>query len=248
MTVTQTQFRGAMMDAALPVPPGLSDAHGDSAGKRFDVYRNNVAVSLTEALEQAFPAVRSLVGDAFFKAMAGVYLRKQPPASPILAQYGARFPGFLERFQPVAHLGYLPDVARLEQALRESYHAADATPADPAALSTLPPERLMSARLVLAPAVRVLTSPWPIHGIWTANLQGGPTPRSGSEEVLITRPAFDPQQTVLPTGGGAFVTALATQSFGEALASAQRAAANFDLTTTLGALIAGQAITAIHEG
>lgn len=209
MTVSQTQFRTAMMDADQPVPSGLSDARGDGAGKRFDVYRNNVAVSLTEALEQAFPpTIRALVGDEFFKAMAGgVYLRQSPPGSPMLMQYGETFPGFLSGFQPVAHLGgYLPDVARLEQAMRESYHAADAAPADPpTALQDLPPDRLMAARLELAPATRVTRSPpWPIHAIWMANNQGGPTPpTSGAQDVLITRPEFDPQLTLLPTGGGA---------------------------------------------
>ncbi|WP_421704780.1 DNA-binding domain-containing protein [Aliiroseovarius sp.] len=248
MSVSQTQFRAAMMDAAQPVPDGLSDARGDGAGKRFDVYRNNVAVSLTEALEQAFPTIRALVGDEFFKAMAGVFLRQSPPGSPMLMQYGETFPGFLSSFQPVAHLGYLPDVARLEQAMRESYHAGDAVPADPAALQDLPPDRLMAARLELAPATRVVRSPWPIHSVWMATNQGGPAPTPAAQDVLITRPELDPQLTLLPAGGAEFIEALAKHSFGEALATAQRAAPNFDLTTTLGALISGGAIARITEG
>lgn len=248
MSVTQTQFRSAMMDAAQPVPEGLSDARGDGAGKRFDVYRNNVAVSLTEALEQAFPTVRTLVGDEFFKAMAGVYLRKSPPGSPMLMQYGETFPGFLSGFQPVAHLGYLPDVARLEQAMRESYHAKDTAPADPAALQDIPPDRLMAARLALAPATRLVRSPWPIHAIWMATHQNGPKPSSAAQDVLITRPEFDPQLTLLPAGGAAFTEMLAKHTFGEALAMAQRTAPDFDLTATLGALISGGAIARITEG
>ncbi|WP_300520196.1 DNA-binding domain-containing protein [Aliiroseovarius sp.] len=248
MTVTQTDFRAGLMDAARPVPPGLSDAHGAGAGKRFDVYRNNVAVSLTEALEQAFPTIHALVGDEFFKAMAGVYLRQSPPASPILSQYGATFPRFLSGFQPVAHLGYLPDVARLEQAMRESFHAGDAAPADPAALQDLPPDRLMSARLILAPATRLVRSPWPIHSVWMATNRDGPAPTPGAQEVLITRPEFDPLPTLLPAGGADFIEALATHSFGAALATAQRGTPDFDLTTTLGALVAGRAIARITEG
>ena len=50
MTVSQLDFRTAMLDAAVDVPDGLIDANGNPAGQRFSVYRNNVAVSLTEAL------------------------------------------------------------------------------------------------------------------------------------------------------------------------------------------------------
>lgn len=247
-SVTQTAFRRAMMDAALPVPPGLSDAHGAGAGKRFNVYRNNVAVSLTDALEVAFPTVRTLVGDEFFRAMAGVYLRKLPPRSPMLMLYGRRFPTFIAGFPPVAHLGYLPDVARLDQAMRESYHAEDATAADPSALQDLTPDRLMAARLHLAPATRVVKSDWPLYDLWRANTQGGPAPKPGGQDVLITRPGFDPQPAALPLGGATFIKALEDVSFGEALARAQCEHANFDLTTTLGALIAGRALINITEG
>ena len=72
-TVTQSQFRTAMMDAGVAVPEGIVNPDGEKASKRFDVYRNNVAVSLSDALETAFPVVRKLLGDEFFRAMAGVY-------------------------------------------------------------------------------------------------------------------------------------------------------------------------------
>ena len=75
MSVGQTDFQAALLDADLPVPPGLSDGQGNAAGKRFAVYRNNVAVSLTEALITAFPSIYTLVGDQFFRAMAGSFLR-----------------------------------------------------------------------------------------------------------------------------------------------------------------------------
>ena len=67
MTVSQTTFQAAMLDPAAPVPTGLVNPDGAAASKRFDVYRNNVAVSLSDALEAAFPVVRKLVGDEFFR-------------------------------------------------------------------------------------------------------------------------------------------------------------------------------------
>ncbi|MEB8385831.1 DNA-binding domain-containing protein [Rhodobacteraceae bacterium KMM 6894] len=250
MTVDQTQFRAALLDSALPAPEGLNDGHGHPAGARFSVYRNNVAVSLTEALEISFPAVRKLIGDENFKAVMGIFLRRHPPDTPMISQYGTALPGFLEGFAPLAHLAYLPDVARLEQALRESYHAADGTPLDPAILQGMPPDTLMTARLTLAPALRLVRSRWPIHGIWAYNMEtGAPQPPGGAQDVLVTRPDFDPIQTPLPPGGGAFIAALlAAHSFAEAHEHATADTPTFDLTTTLGALIAGRAIHAITPG
>ena len=41
----QATFATALLDARVPLPPGLIDAEGRPAHRRFDVYRNNVAVS-----------------------------------------------------------------------------------------------------------------------------------------------------------------------------------------------------------
>lgn len=250
MRTDQASFAAALLNGQAPVPTGLQDDTGAPAGKRFDVYRNNVAVSLTEALEVSFPVVRKLVGDDFFKSMAGVFLRRHPPESPILALYGHRFPAFLRNFTPVASLGYLPDIACLEQAIRESFHAADAVPITPTALQNLAPEALMSARLHLAPALRIIRSPWPIHAIWQFNMiEGAPQPPGHGQDVLVSRVDYDPNPHTLPAGGADFIEALQQgASFGTALQRARTACADFDLTITLGLLISGAAITRIDEG
>jgi len=249
MSTDQSSFRAALLDAQAPPPAGLVGPDGAPAGKRFDVYRNNVAVSLTEALEVSFPVVRKLVGDEFFKAMAGVFLRQHPPDSPILMLYGAEFPRFLRGFEPAAGLGYLPDVARLENAIRSSYHAADSTPIEPGRLQALAPEALMRARLGIAPSAMVVRADWPIHGIWRFNTEAdAPQPRGGAEDVLVTRAAYEPKPHALPPGGADFVEALqAGASFGAALGKAKAVSGSFDLTRTLGLLIAGEAITDIQE-
>ena len=93
--VTQELFRARLLDAAHPVPAGLIDGAGRPAGRRYAVYRNNVAVSLRTALETGFPAVKSLLGDEAFAYAAGRFLRQAPPRSPLLMRYGDGFPEFL---------------------------------------------------------------------------------------------------------------------------------------------------------
>jgi hypothetical protein len=68
--------------------------NGSDPARRFAVYRNNVVVSLIDALADTFPVTQELVGEDFFRAMAGVFVRHAPPTSALLAEYGEGFSGF----------------------------------------------------------------------------------------------------------------------------------------------------------
>lgn len=245
MTVTQSTFTQTILDPAAIVPEGLQNPDGVTASKRFDVYRNNVAVSLSDALEAAFPVVRKLVGDKFFRAMAGVYLRKHPPNSPMMMFYGEAMPVFLSRFEPAKSVPYLPDIAKLELAMRHAYHAADATQIDAQALGALAPDDLMGARLRLAPCVQVISSKYPIHAIYRANTtQDAPSPVMQSETVIITRAQFDPEIHAVNAAGGACITAL---SEGQPLGQAMTIAGDtLDLGATLGLLLVQGAVIEIY--
>jgi hypothetical protein len=131
----QTAFARAVLDAAAPVPPGLIGPDGQPSATRFAVYRNNVVLGLIDALKAAFPVVCALVGEDFFAAMARAHAVETPPASPVMHDYGADFPAFIARFAPAASLPYLADVARLEWAWVEAYHAAEAWPLSPASIA-----------------------------------------------------------------------------------------------------------------
>lgn len=247
-TVTQTQFVKAILDPDATTPAGLLGPQEAPAGKRFSVYRNNVAVSLTEALSQAFPVLLKIVGEEFFNALAGVFLRKHPPQSPLMMFYGAEMPVFLETFPPVAHLPYLADVARLELSIRHAYHASDAPQIDAASLQNLAPDVLMASRLTLAPAVKTLQSSWPLHAIYLVNTTtDAPDVIPGAQDVLFTRSEFDPEVVLLPAGGVVFVNSLAkSATFLEAFEAASQAP-DFDLTNVLGLLLSGGAITHIEQ-
>ncbi len=249
MSVSQTDFTRAVLDPSLSAPPGLSNPDGAQASKRFDVYRNNVTVSLINALSTAFPAIAKILGEENFKRVANVYLRQHPPTSPLLMFYGAEMPEFLADFEPVKSLGYLPDLARLELALRRSYHAEDASSVSPETFQSLPADQLMASRLRFAPSVMLERSRWPVEAIWRFQMEeGAPEPSAGGQNVLVTRPEFDPVVTALPPGGGTFVaTLMKSTKFANAVDSATEQVPDFDLTQTFGILIAGAAITELNE-
>lgn len=231
---SQTIFRNAVLDAELPVPETLQDAQGAPAGARFSVYRNNVVVSLSEALATGFPLVEKLIGKENFSKLAGLFVRAHPPSSPLMMRYGQEFPAFLEGFEPLAHVGYLADCARLDLGFRHSYHAADSTPLDPARLQD-EPDKVMALKLQLMPPTRVICSPWPLFDIWRFSMvPDAPKPRAIAQNVLITRPEFDPAPHELPPGGAAWLTALQQgQTLAEAGEAAAAANADFNLAACL---------------
>lgn len=243
--MTQSAFATALMIPDAPLPQGVIGPDGRPDAKRFAVYRNNVTASLTRVLEGSFPVVRKLVGDEFFVAMAVVFLSAHPPRQCQLMLYGAEFADFLQDFPPVAHLGYLPDIARLEQALRDSYHAADSQPLPLQALSRMSEADLLQAKLHFAPSLRLVRSVWPVHAIWQANSTGGPAPRMQAEEVVILRPEFDPVPQLLPPGGAAVLDRL--QAGRPLVAALAETSEGFDLTIFLGLLLQGRAVIGVSQ-
>lgn len=243
---TQTDFHAGLFNPEIPVPPGLIDGDGAPAGRRYSVYRNNVAVSLREALEAGFPAVAKLIGPDNFAKAAGLYLRNHPPSSPMLMLYGKNFADFLAGLEPLQSIGYLADVARLEYAIRESYHAADAPMLDPARLADLDEDALNQTCFILAPATRLVSSPWPVKSVYDFTLTpGAPQPEPVAQNVLITRAEYDPAAHVLPQGGAEFVLSLAKgNAFKQALQDAGR---GFDLTNTISLLLSSGALTDIRK-
>ena len=121
----QTPFAQALLDPQ-PQTPALANA----ASGRFNVYRNNYFITLRNALRSTFPAVERLVGEEFFAALAHAFAERHSPRSPLMARYGGGFPEFLEQLPALADFPYLADVAWLEYARVQAYHAGDAASFD----------------------------------------------------------------------------------------------------------------------
>ena len=249
MTTLQ-RFRTPLLDPTQVRPEGLRGAAGAPADTRYDVYRNNVTHSLIAALHSAFPLVLKVLGTQNFDRLAPAYVRAHPPTSPLMMHYGADFPDFLTAQPQLSKMGYLPDCARLDLALRRSYHAADSAPFDLETFQQLTPEEMMQTQLIPAPATVLLRSSWPLFDIWRFNMQAdAPKPQMQAQDVLITRPEFDPAPHLLPPGGGVWFAALAEgATLDQAHDTALALVPDFDLGAALGLCFATGAFRAKNGG
>ena len=237
----ESRFAEALTDPALPVPAGLTSACGAPDRLRFAAYRNNVHVSLVEALTRAFPVTSRLVGDEFFRAMARAYVTDHKPQSPVLIHYGASFADFVAGFAPAARLAYLPDLARLEHAWLQSYHAAEALPLEAQDVAHLAPEELLEARLAPHPATRLVESGFAVGSIWSAHQRDSVKAVSieRPEAILLTRPHAEVRATVLPATDIAFARRLLDgATIGEAAMHTLERDACFDVIRALTGLLA----------
>lgn len=248
----RADFATALLEPRASCPIGLRAWNGSDPVKRFAVYRNNVVSSLIGALADTFPVVQALVGVDFFRAMAGVFVRQSPPRSPLLIHYGKGFAGFVENFEPARSVPYLADVARLEVARVEAFHAADAEPlsATAASVALASGKRIGELRLVMHPSVRLVPSGYAIASIWAAHQGHGDLatvdPLS-SETALVLRPHLDVLVLGCDPGVAEFVLCLQRgRDLAASAATAAAVARDFELSGTLALLMTHGALTSIH--
>ncbi|WP_128935856.1 DNA-binding domain-containing protein [Bradyrhizobium zhanjiangense] len=245
-------FALGLLDPARSAPAIVAGPNGKAAGKRYAVYRNNVTVSLISALAAIYPAVQRITGPDFFRAMARFHIRSSPPTSPLLFEYGREFADFIARYEYAQTMPWLADVARIERAWLDAYHARDAAPLSPAGLAAVATERLADLVFIPHPALRIVRSSFSAVTVFAANRDSAPVARidaSTPEDALITRPELDVMVRRLPPGGAVFAERLASgEPLGGAAASALDACPDFDLTFNITGLIEAGAFTSLVLG
>lgn len=249
----QTEWPQALLEPDVPVPAGITSWNGSDPAQRFAVYRNNVIVSLVDALADTFPAVQSLLGEEFFRAMAREFVRANPPRSPVLTFYGQEFPAFIAAFPPASALPYLPDLARLELAYVSAFFAADVAPLDPAALAAIlqQPDQLAGLVLNLHPSLTVLSSAFAMVSLWAAH-QGESDSAGVKTDVPESAWVLRHEQTVkvlrMSYGDCRFIGAIQAHTpLGPAAEMASQADAGYDLTRCLTVLLREQAVIAFTD-
>jgi len=169
------QFIVASDDEA-PVPETLVLKQSSSSqfkdSQRLQIYRNNFAISLREALAGVYPVIYKLTGEAFFQHVAREYIHRYPSRTGNLHDFGDQFASFLQAFPGLEALPYLPDVARLEWACHQVFHTAEEGVVNLSALAALDEKQTASLTFKLSNNCVWLASDYPVLRIWQANQEG----------------------------------------------------------------------------
>jgi hypothetical protein len=221
------------------------------AAARLDVYRHHVFRSLGTALAATFPTVQALVGADFFGSLARTFIAQSLPTQPVLAEYGAALPAFLDGYEAVRDLPYLADIARLDWALNLAFHASPGGRLTAADLSGISAERLPAMSIALAAGAALINSRYPLDRIWAASqpgaVEGTVDLNSGAAHLLVLRRPDDSAFVALTAGEAAFVACLADgQSLEVAAGAAFQIDATFDLSTSFARLLGLQAFAALQ--
>jgi hypothetical protein len=149
-----------------------------TAIERLAIYGHAYYARLLECLREEFPALRHALGEEVFDAFGVAYLEQYPSRSYTLFQLGANFPRFLAETRPDREGGsaaswpdFLIDLARLEltfSAVFDGPGVESEALLDPAQLRLISPERLLEARLVGVPCLRLLALHYPVHRYFTS--------------------------------------------------------------------------------
>jgi len=245
-------FARALTDPTCATPVDVVGPRGKVTVKRYNVYRNNVMVSLIDALAATYPAVQRITGVESFRTMARFHIRAAPPTSPLLFEYGRDFPAFIERYEHAQHIPWLADTARIERAWLDAYHAPDAPPLSPDVLATVPSQRLGDLVFGAHPATCIVRSAYPAVAIFAMNRIEGPiTPLQSStaEDALIIRPDMDVAVRLLPPGGAAFLKSLIDgATLAAAVATAFAETPSFDLSANIAGMLESGVFTTVQLG
>jgi uncharacterized protein len=242
----QQAFGAALSDAAqLPLlAPRLK---GNPA--RLGIYRGNLASAWRRALASAYPMLRKLLGEDAFDGLARAYGRAHPARDPDLNRFGAELADFIG---PDEERPWLPDLARLEWSVHESWYAPDVPEASGggplAVLAALSPRQFEASRAILHPSLRLHVANWAVAA-FRREAGAAVEPRHRPGWALILRARW---QVVVREIGAAEYAALARLANGGSFGAAFDAAFDLDEEAPIAAWLDGWlksgAVTEIVRG
>jgi len=156
-----------------------------SPAEQLEIYREQFWLRHTSSLVEDFPGLCGILGQTEWERLAEQYLTEVAPDSYTLRDLGARLPQVIERAGWLSHQALCLDMARLELAYIEVFDAPDVPTLAPERLAQIPEESFGEARLIVSPAVRLLSLRYPVADL-RRRLRAA---QDGDESVAIPEPS-----------------------------------------------------------
>lgn len=178
---TQRAFSVAIWSEEAGAIGPLVLENGIPAEHRLQIYRNNHRLGALAAMQATFPVIERLSGTEWFAQSVRRYLSAFPSRCGDLQDLGERYERFLQAELADTAYAYFADVAALEWAYQCVLTAAERAPVDIEVLRTVAPDDYERLRFQPRPAVRLVSSRYPVLAIWRAN-----QPSAGESAAAIS--------------------------------------------------------------
>lgn len=151
---------GDVYEAAESATVGVEEVILPSASlqpiQRVGIYHGMYLVRMIEALTVDYAALAQFLGEDSFEKMVRGYVERFPSRSYTFNRLGDSLPEYIAASTMKRRI-FLRDLATLELAMTHVFDEAEVEPMPGDAIASIPPDRIIDARIVPIPALRLLS-------------------------------------------------------------------------------------------
>lgn len=241
--------RATLQDLKSIILPGKFESND-----LMQVYRNNYYISLTEALRSVYVSVDKLVGSGFFDFVAHSYIDAHPSRSGNLHEFGDCFAGFIGSLEQARSVPYIADIAHLDWAWHQMFHAKDSESLGVEALGKFPHEDFGALHFKFVAAMQIQRMDYTVFGLWShcREIPGFESSEDLSYEntvelIMIYRSGLDVVVSLVADAEAIFIQELqAGMCLADATESAMASDMQFQLLDVLQSLFLQEVVSGVE--
>ncbi len=164
----QGEFQDFLLDRSTGFAARVKRTTRADEASLLNIYRNAYGARLAEVLGNDYPALKAVMGEPGFDAMARAYIARHPSRHPSARWVGGGLEAFLRMAVPWADDPALAEMAAFEWAMAGAFDAADMEALTFEKLTAIPGEAWPGLRFRFGPSLRRLSLGLDMPAVWLA--------------------------------------------------------------------------------
>jgi Putative DNA-binding domain len=161
--------------------------------EQINIYVSAYFYRLLECLKEEFPATLAVIGTNDFASLVREYLVWRPPTEPSIFYAGRYLAEFLRNHNLAKCRPFIAELARLERATLETFHASEAPILTDEEMRAIPAQQWPTIELRSHPGVEILRGQWRVSEVLSAVERGDAwgEPAQEKNAVIVWRRGTD---------------------------------------------------------
>ena len=231
LTELQSLFFNSIIGNSHEFSPEVKLQGEMTPEERVNIYIDGYRLRLIEALQDAYPAMHTLMGDDDFEQLCLDYINHFPSKHFSIRYFGHQLSDFLTDNHQYGNAALLSEMAVFEWRLRDAFDAKDQIPLSLTDLSQLTPDQWSTLTFKLHPSLCLIDLTWNVPALWQAIEQDAAAhlPQQSQSPVswLIWRPELETHfRSILKGEANGFKAIQAGKNFSELCELIDEAASN----------------------